>query len=119
MAINTKPETLKLIAEHLEAGMLCFLHKTTDELETYPKDLEFSGLEDEWADVTDKIKANSADYLEFEVMSSHEAFGVMESFIDDIDHIPTHNKFIDAISRKKLQQPTALLSRLAAEMVCL
>ena len=34
-------------------------------------------------------------------MSSREAFKVMEDFIADINHIPTHNKFIDAISRKK------------------
>lgn len=101
MAIEIKPETLKMIAEYLDSGVLCFYHKTTGELETYPKDLEFSGLEDEWADVTDKIEANRMDYLELEPMSSFEAFKIMEGFIDNIDHVPTHNKFIDAISRKK------------------
>jgi hypothetical protein len=101
MAIEIKSEKLKEIAEYLDMGMLCFYHKTTGKLESYPKDLEFSGLEDEWADVTEKMDANLADYLEIEAMGSSQAFRVMESFIDDIDHGPTHNKFIDAISSKK------------------
>jgi len=101
MAIEIKPEKLQEIAEYLDMGMLCFYHKATGELESYPKDLEDSGLEDEWADVTGKIDANLADYFEFEAMSSSEAFRVMEAFIDDIDYVPTHNKFIDAISRRK------------------
>lgn len=101
MAIEIKPELLKEIAEYLDTGMLCFYNKTNGELVTYPEGLEDSGLEDEWTEETGKIEASPDDYLEIEKMSSHEAFEVMENFIDGINHIPTHNKFIDAISRKK------------------
>lgn len=101
MAIEIKPETLKEIAEYLDMGMLCFYHKTNGELVYYPNELEFSGYEDDWAEETVKIEASPGDYLEFEKMGSHEAFRVMEGFIAGISHIPTHNKFIDAISRKK------------------
>src|ERR1700744_937859 len=34
-------------------------------------------------------------------MDSLKAFKIMERFISGIAHIPTHNKFIDVISRKK------------------
>jgi hypothetical protein len=37
MAIEIKPETIKEIAGWLDSGMLCFYHKTTGELESYPE----------------------------------------------------------------------------------
>ena len=101
MAIEIKPEMLKEIAEYLDMGTLCFYNKTNGELESYPDELEYSRLEDEWAEVTNKIEASPDNYLQIEKMSSREAFKIMEDFIDSIAHIPTHNKFIDAISRKK------------------
>jgi hypothetical protein len=102
MAINIKPEIIKEIAETLDTGMLCFYHKTTGELEFYPDEFRNPGYDGEmWDDVINKVDENYGDYLRFEGMSSRESFKVMESFISDINHIPTHNKFIDAISRKK------------------
>jgi len=101
MAIEIKPELLKEIAEYLDAGMLCFYNKTNGKLETYPEGLEDSGLEDDWAEVTGKIEASPDDYLQIEKMNSVEAFEIMENFINSINHIPAHNKFIDAISHKK------------------
>jgi hypothetical protein len=101
MAIEIKPETVNELSQYLDMGMLCFYHKTNGELVYYPDELEFSGYEDDWAEEIGKIEAAPGDYLEFEKMNSHEAFKVMERFINDINHIPTHNKFIDAISRKK------------------
>ena len=86
----------------LDIGMLCFYHKTNHELESYPDETRNPGFDEEpWAEVIDKVEENYADYIRFEGMSSSEAFRVMEYFISDIDHIPTHNKFINAISRKK------------------
>lgn len=58
-------------------------------------------MKEEWAEKIGKIEASPDDCFEFEKMDSREAFKVMERFIGDIAHIPTHNKFIDAISRKK------------------
>jgi hypothetical protein len=101
MPIEIKPETLKEIAEYLDMGMLCFYNKTNGEIESYPDGLEDSGLEDDWAEVTDKIAAFPGNYVQIEKMHSHEAFKVIESFIDTINHTPTHNKFIEAISHKK------------------
>jgi hypothetical protein len=101
MAIEIKPETLNEIAQYLDIGMLCFYNKTSGELEYYPEGLEHSGFEEDWADVVNKVEASRADYLQLEKMNSHEAFKVMESFTEGINHLPTHNKFVDAISRKK------------------
>ena len=102
MAIEIKSETIKEIAEWLDAGMVCFYHKGTGEVEYYPDELRSLGFDPElWDEVIDKVDKNYGDYLRFEGMHSSEAFKVMEYFIDDISDIPTHNKFIDAISLKK------------------
>jgi len=102
MAIDITPVMLKEIAEMLDMGMICFYHKTNAEMEYYPDELRNGGFDEEaWADVINKVDENYDDYLRFEGMSSSESFRVMESFINEIDHIPTHNKFINAISQKK------------------
>jgi hypothetical protein len=94
-------DMLKEIAGELETGMRCFYNKVTGEIDSYPKDLESSGFEDDWEDLVVKIKSNPGDYFEFEAMNSSQAFKIMMDFADEITHIPTHNKFIDALSRKK------------------
>jgi len=103
MEVEIKPEMIKEIAEMLDAGMVCFYHKINGELEYYPDDSRSHSFDDEaWADVIDKVDENYGDYLRFEGMSSSESFSVMENFIRNvIEDIPTHNKFIEAISRKK------------------
>jgi hypothetical protein len=102
MAVEIKPEITKKIAEMLDAGMVCFYHKTNHELEYYPDEFRDPGFDEEmWAETINKVKKNHRDYVRFEGMHSSEEFRVMESFISDIGHTPTHNKFIDAISRKK------------------
>jgi len=96
------PEIIKDIAEMLDMGMVCFYHKPTGTMDYYPDEFRNPGCDEElWAEVIDKIAENYGDYQRFKGMSSREAFKVMEDFIADINHIPTHNKFIDAISRKK------------------
>jgi hypothetical protein len=100
--IDIKPEMLKEIAEQLDTGMVCFYHKISGEMECYPDELRNPGYDEEmWEDIINKVEQNEDDYLRFEGMSSFESFGVMESFVSNIEHIPTHNKFIDALSRKK------------------
>jgi Uncharacterised protein family (UPF0158) len=102
MTIEIKPEKIKEIAEMLDAGMICFYHKINGEMEYYPDMDRNPGFGEEmWTDVIEKVDENYSDYLRFEGISSFEAFRVMEYFIDDIEDIPLHNKFIDAISRKK------------------
>lgn len=100
--MDIKPEKIKEIAEELDMGMLCFYHKTTGEVETYPDEMKNPGFDEEfWTEVMDKIEKNHSDYIRIEGMPSFEAFKIMEAFIDNMEHIPTHNKFIAAISRKK------------------
>jgi hypothetical protein len=101
MMIEIRREQLKEIAEYLDMGMACFYNKTNGELETYPYDLEHSGLEEEWAEVTGKIEAFPDQYFQIEQMRPRESFEVIEAFVAEIDNIPTRKKFSGIISGKK------------------
>jgi hypothetical protein len=102
MAIDIKPEMIKEIAEMLDVGMLCFYNKTTGELDFYPDKSQNPGSDMEaWDEVINKVDENYGDYIRFEPMYSSASFRMMEGFISNIDHIPTHNRFINAISRKR------------------
>ncbi|MES2265449.1 MAG: UPF0158 family protein [Bacteroidota bacterium] len=94
-------DKLKEIADNLDMGMRCFYNKVTSEIESYPKNLEYTGLEDEWEDTVSKIEANAANYYEFESMNSNEAFNVMMDFTNEITDKSIYNKFLNALSRKK------------------
>jgi len=102
MPIEINPETLKRIVDELDTGMVCFYHKTTGEIESYPDENSNPGFDEElWVDVIEKIEENRDDYMEFETMSSHESFRVMENFIAQIDDLPTQNKFAEVILRRR------------------
>ena len=102
MSIEIALEIIKRIVDELDTGFLCFYHKTTGELESYPDENSNPGFDEEpWEEVMDKVEENRDNYLEFEPMSSHESFRVMENFIAQIEDIPTHNKLIGVISRKR------------------
>lgn len=96
------PEKLKQIADDLDTGMVCYYHKVTGEIEVYPHELSNPGFDEEfWEDVMDKVSESREEYMSFEPMDSRESFQVIENFIAQIDDIPTHNKFIEAVSRKR------------------
>lgn len=60
----------------LDAGMLCFYHKTASELEFYPDEFRNPGYDGEiWEDVINKVDENYGDYLRFEGMSSRDHLG--------------------------------------------
>jgi hypothetical protein len=102
MDIAINPETLKKIADELDIGMVCFYHKTTGELESYPDENSNPGFDEEdWLEVMDKVSESREDYMAFEPMDSHESFRVIENFIAQINDTPIHNKFIEAVSRKR------------------
>jgi hypothetical protein len=102
MTLEIEDKTIKDIAEWLDMGMVCFYHKASGEIEYYPDELRNPAYDEEtWAEAIDKVEKNPNDYLRFEGMHSSAAFKLMEDFISGINHVPTHNRFINAISGKK------------------
>jgi hypothetical protein len=103
MPIHISSEIIKEIADYLDAGMLCFYHTSTGELEYYPDQLRGHADFDEemWRDVIDKVEKNYDKYIRFEGMESRESFKIMEDFVAAISETGIRQRFQDAISFRR------------------
>ena len=101
--IALPPETIKEIAQQLDAGMKCFYHIPSGSLESYPDELKGNaGFDEElWQESIDKVENNFHEYISFEAMESHDSFRIMETFIGAIPDTKTRQRFEDAISYRK------------------
>jgi len=97
-------EILSDIADSLEAGLKCFIHRDTHEVISFPKDYEdqlFDGEEDPWDDEKKKIKNAKRKYFEVQSMPSRFGFKVMEEFVHSINNNPTKNLLLKALEGRK------------------
>lgn len=96
---------LKNIAESLEAGMNCFIDRTTFEVVTIPDTSRFPEMDLEdgeslWKEDIDKVSGNP-EYVEIEKMSSSDSFRVMEDFADSLPESTTKVRLITALEGHK------------------
>ena len=79
-------DQIKEIAEQLDCGFRCFIHKQTKELLFIPDTLKNPEMDmDAWADENDKLETNFFDYYEIEPLESHDSFRIMGDFVDTLD----------------------------------
>ena len=73
--LHLTKEQINEIAEELDCGLRCFVHKATGVFKSMPKeeDMEFMELES-WDEDIQELEENWTDYLEFDRMPSGEAF---------------------------------------------
>ena len=93
-------DQIKEIAELLECGHQCFIHKPTGKLEYYP-DTDYMFDPEPWQELIDKIESDWDNYEEIERMDSSQSFNVMRDFVDSL---ATHNskmRLENAIARSK------------------
>ena len=94
-------ETLKRIASELDIGMRCIYSKITGEIESYPKESEYSDVQVVSETATGKIESDPGNYIEFEAMDSYETFKLASGFVETLVHVPTYKRFIEVLSRKR------------------
>jgi hypothetical protein len=92
---------IKEIAELLECGLQCFVHKLTGAIEYHPDEFDILDDPEPWQDLVDKIEENWDDYIGFEKMDSFQSFQVMEDFVDSLDQGDEKKRLEYAISRPK------------------
>ena len=93
---------IKEIAEYLDCGMRCFLHKKTKNLITIlDKDDWFDDDAGDWAEDIEEIDSNKADYIEFEKMDSKDSFRVMADFAENVDDTKLQERLINALNKPK------------------
>lgn len=76
---------LKEIAELLESGMICYVHKETCEIVYHPDAERIDTFDEElWEEEIKKVENNFDEYIPIKAMESRQAFGVMESFVEEV-----------------------------------
>lgn len=96
-------EQISDIAQDLEAGFKCFIHKETGEVKTLPDELNGNMELDEelWQDVIDEIDKDAENFIVIEGMDSHESYLLMEKFIDTVEDKQLASRLTNAINVSK------------------
>jgi hypothetical protein len=96
-------EILNDIADSMEAGNKCFIHRETFEVVRYPRDLdEFAGFDDAaWKEEKNKVKKNKKKFLEIEDMDSRHKFRVMAAFAESLEESHTKIRLITSLEGHK------------------
>ena len=91
------------IAEELECGSKCYVHKKTGELVFVPDTLRNPDIDtDGWIEEIEKIEDNFFDYFEIEPPESRDSFRIMEEFTETLDDSNSlKNMLYEALSRGK------------------
>jgi hypothetical protein len=98
-------ELVRKTAEAIDCGMVCFINPETLEMEDVPKSLleeRFFTEEDEEEedDELDLQHQNWEKCISVEPPESHESFGIMENFIDEVDDKNLQRKLVNALERR-------------------
>jgi len=81
-------EILNDIANSLQSGFKCFIHRKTNEVVSYMDPDQFPDMDyDVWKD--DIKKAKNKKFVEIEQMESTDSFRIMAEFVEAIDENPT------------------------------
>ncbi|MBK6773723.1 MAG: hypothetical protein IPG78_16640 [Ignavibacteria bacterium] len=101
--IKLTEEQISDIAQDLEAGLKCFIHKVTGEVKTLPDELNSNMEMDEelWQDVIDEIDNDAENFIVIEGMDSRESYILMEKFIDTLEDKQIAARLTNAINVPK------------------
>jgi len=90
------------IAEELEMGLICYVHKETKKIIVLPDfDDPLAVDEDVWAEPIEEIESNFQDYEKIEKMSSREGFRIMADFTEQVTNKEIKSRLIYALERGK------------------
>ncbi|SFU70116.1 Uncharacterised protein family (UPF0158) [Pustulibacterium marinum] len=89
------------IAEELDCGMVCFYHRATGTIESYPDPNDIYFDPEPWQDIIDTIEAREDEYDKFEKMNSSEAFRVMEGFAASLTDAAFQESLEEVLANRK------------------
>ena len=95
-------QQIKEIADQLDSGMRCFLHKETSELLFVP-DIENNPDIDEelFEEELEELDNNFGDYVEIEKPASRDSFEVMADFAEQLsDNVKLKTQLLQALDKK-------------------
>jgi hypothetical protein len=96
-------ELIKEIAEQLDCGFRCFIHKANFEIISVPDENSHAGMDMEaWAEDLDKVEENFTDYLVIDPPESSDSFRMMEDFVETLPESESlRSVLINALNQHK------------------
>lgn len=95
-------EQISEIAQELDMGMICYIHKKSGKMESFPDELQGNYPDEElWKEDMDKVENNIENYIEINGMHSNDAYRLMEEFIYIMDDKNLALKLSKAINYSK------------------
>lgn len=94
-------EQVKEVAELLDCGMICYIHKETKEIKSLIDFDDAYADEEGWEEEIEEIENNFDKYIKIEKMSSREAFQIMADFVDVVSNNRIKERLINALNRSK------------------
>jgi len=94
-------EQIKKIAEEIDSGMSCYVHRLTGKIISVIDLDNFDADEEGWEKEFKEIEDNSDDYLKIENMSSTEKFELMAEFAENLDNPLLKEELINALEKSK------------------
>lgn len=100
--MDLKRKKVEEIAGELEAGLTCYVNKSTEEiLSVYENDDDFYIEEGDDEDKLAEVLENPDDYLKVEGMSSQEEFFLMQNFVEEVDNNSLKSDLTSALSNRR------------------
>jgi hypothetical protein len=93
-------EILIDLADNLDFGFRCFIHKKNHEVVTFMDEDEFSDL-DTWEEDIDKILSDRDNYIKVEKMEFSDGFEIMEDFLKFVDDNIIKDRLHQALEGRK------------------
>ncbi len=95
-------EQLNQIADDLDSGFKCYIHKENGTLISIPDDLRHPGINmDAWEEDMEKIDSEPGGFIVIEPMDSRESFNIMEDFVETVTEIAIHDRLAESLQRPK------------------
>ncbi len=95
-------EILNDIADSMEAGFKCFIHRETFEVVAYLNPDQYPEMDPkDWKNEIDKVRKNKKKFIEVEGMTSSDSFRVMEEFADSLENNATRVRLLTALQGRK------------------
>lgn len=94
-------EQIKEIAEQINSGMNCYVHRLTGNIISVIDLDNFDADEEGWEKELKEIEDNSDNYLKIENMSSTEKFELMAEFAKNLNNPLLKEELIKALEKAK------------------
>lgn len=94
---------IKSIAEDLDMGMVCYIHKETGEVKTVIDTMSefYDSTDDSWDEELAEIDRDIMSYIKLEKMHSSESFRIMADFTEEVKDQKIRDRLITALERSK------------------